>query len=156
LPDSNYKAKFDFRSAVTGLLLTLIGSLAAYRALSFDGESQFFPLAVAAALAVTGAAILVYSFFIQKAEILFAEKYTAVLLAAAIVAAWAAAFSGGMGFVLPTFVMQVSLLWVTGLRRPTHIVFTAVLVTTLAYVLFVKLLDIPMPISLLPDALQGF
>ncbi|MBT5218577.1 MAG: hypothetical protein HOM16_03710, partial [Woeseia sp.] len=85
-----------------------------------------------------------------------AEKYTAVLLAAAIVTAWAAAFSGGMGFVLPTFVMQASLLWITGVRRPAHIAFIAVLVTALAYMLFVKLLDIPMPTSLLPNALQGF
>jgi hypothetical protein len=41
-------------------------------------------------------------------------------------------------------------------RRPVHIAFIAVLVTALAYMLFVKLLDIPMPASLLPNALQGF
>ncbi len=141
---------------MTGFLLAVAGGLASLRALSFDGESQSFPMAVAAALAVTGAAILVHSLLTQRAVASSAEKYTAVLLAAVVVAVWAAAFSGGLGFVLPTFFMQASLLWITGLRRPAHIAFTAVLVTVLAYVLFVKLLDIPMPASLLPDALQDF
>ena len=141
---------------MTGALLTVVGGLASFRALSFDGESRFFPLAVALVLAVTGTAILVHELLTQRAVASSAEKYTAVLLAAAIVTAWAAAFSGGMGFVLPTFVMQASLLWITGVRRPAHIAFIAVLVTALAYMLFVKLLDIPMPASLLPNALQGF
>jgi hypothetical protein len=156
LPDLIKKSKFDFRSSVTGALLTVVGGLASFRALSFDGESRFFPLAVALALAVTGTAILVHALLTQRAVASSAEKYTAVLLAAAIVTAWATAFSGGMGFVLPTFVMQASLLWITGVRRPVHIAFIAVLVTALAYMLFVKLLDIPMPASLLPNALQGF
>jgi hypothetical protein len=73
-----------------------------------------------------------------------------------IIAAWAAAFSGGAGFVLPTFLMQVGLLWMAGLRRPAYIAGIAVLVTTLAYLLFVVLLDIPLPQSLLPSVLQGF
>ncbi|MGB5735436.1 MAG: tripartite tricarboxylate transporter TctB family protein, partial [Thiohalocapsa sp.] len=70
--------------------------------------------------------------------------------------AWAALFMGGGGFVLPTFIMQAALLRVGGMRRPAAIVAVSTAVTAAAYLLFVALLDIPLPNSLLPDSLQGF
>lgn len=124
--------------------------------MTFDGESRFFPLAVAVALIFTGIAILVRALLKHQGAAAIKIKYRSVLLAVVIIAVWAAAFSGGLGFILPTFCMQALLLWVTGQRRFTHIAFIAAGVTALAYGLFVILLDVPMPASILPDVLQGY
>ena len=156
MSDSKQKARIEARDLVAGTLLTLTGAASALQALQFDSESQMFPLVIASLLAVTGTAIAIHSIIKPTSGEGLVLKISPVWLAALIVAAWAAAFAGGAGFVLPTFVMQVSLLWLTGIRRPVYVVGIATLVTALAYLLFVGLLDIPLPLSLLPGALQGF
>lgn len=137
-------------------MLFLAGGAAALHALSFDVDSRMFPLIVAILLATTGAGVVLHSIIKPSHAIMLAGRIRPAVYAATIIAAWAAAFSGGAGFVLPTFLMQVGLLWIAGLRRRAYIAGIAVLVTALAYLLFVVLLDIPLPPSLLPSALQGF
>lgn len=138
------------------MLLLVTGVVAAYFAVDFDTESRMFPLVVAILLVVTGAAIAIHSVLKPNDDEASQHKLGSVIVAALIVAAWAVAFSGGAGFVLPTFAMQVALIWLTGLRRPIHVVGIAALITALAYLLFVSLLDVPLPPSLLPGALESF
>jgi len=149
-------SRIDRRDVSSGVLLLVTGVFAAYVALDFDAESRMFPLVIAALLAVTGIAIAVHSVIKPGYDEASQRKFGSVVLATLIVAAWAAAFSGGAGFVLPTFAMQVALIWLTGLRRPIYVVGIAALITALAYLLFVSLLDVPLPPSLLPGALEGF
>jgi len=153
---SEHKAKIDTREVAAGLLLLVTGGAAALQAYSFDDESRMFPLVVAILLAMTGVAIAIHSIVKPTFREPVIRKISGVVLVALIVAAWAAAFAGGAGFVLPTFAMQVALIWLTGIRRPVYIVGIAALVTALAYLLFVGLLDIPMPQSFLPGVLQGY
>lgn len=115
-----------------------------------------FPLVVAILLAVTGTAIAIHAVLKPSPDEAAQHKFASVILAALIVAAWAMAFSAGAGFVVPTFAMQAALIWLTGLRRPIRVVGIAALITTLAYLLFVNLLDVPLPPSLLPGALERF
>ena len=115
-----------------------------------------FPMVVALLLALTGTAIAIHAVLKPNYDEASQHKFGSVIVAALIVAAWAVAFSGGAGFVLPTFAMQVALIWLTGLRRPVHVVLIAALITALAYLLFVRLLDVPLPPSLLPGVLEGF
>ena len=115
-----------------------------------------FPLVVAILVAVTEAAIAIHAALKPNSAETSQHKFSSVILAALIVAAWAVAFSGGAGFILPTFAMQTALIWLTGVRRPFHVVGIAALITTLAYLLFVSLLDVPLPPSLLPGPLEGF
>ena len=156
MSDSKQKTKIEVRDVTTGALLFLVGAAAALQARQFDSESQLFPLVIASLLALTGIVIATHSVLKPVALPGLAPKNGSVMLAVIIVAAWAAAFAGGAGFVLPTLAMQASLLWLGGLRRPAYIAGLAMLITALAYLLFVVLLDIPLPPSLLPGALQGF
>lgn len=152
----NNKTKIDGRDVSAGALLLLTGVVAAYVAVDFDAESRMFPLVVALLLAVTGTAIAIHAVLKPNDDEASQHKFGSVIVAALIVAAWAVAFSGGAGFVLPTFAMQAALIWLTGLRRPIHVVGIAALITALAYLLFVSLLDVPLPPSFLPGVLEGF
>lgn len=152
----NNKSKIDGRDVSAGALLLLTGVVAAYVALDFDTESRMFPLVIAILLAVTGTAIAIHAVLKPHYDKTSQRKFGSVIIATLIVAAWAVAFSSGAGFVLPTFAMQAALIWLTGLRRPIHVVGIAALITALAYLLFVSLLDVPLPPSLLPGALEGF
>ena len=146
----------DRRDVSAGALLLVAGAIAARLALGFDAESRMFPLVVALLLAVTGTAIAIHAVLKPGRNAASRHKLGSVIVAVLIVAAWAAAFSAGAGFLLPTFAMQAGLIWLTGLRRPGHVVGIAALITTFAYLLFVSLLDVPLPPSMLPGALEGF
>jgi len=144
------------RDTIAGVLLFLIGLLASLQALEFDAASRMFPLSVAGLLAASGLGIAVGSLCRPAHPEGPAQTMTGVILAALIIAAWALALSHGGGFLIPTFVMQVLLLRVSGIRRPAYRVGIAVLVATFAYLLFVVLLKIPLPPSRLSAVLQGF
>ena len=146
----------DRREVFAGALVLAAGVIAARLALDFDAESQMFPLVVSLLIAVTGTAITIHAVLKPGRKAASRHKFGSGIVAVLIVAAWAVAFSAGAGFLLPTFAMQAGLIWLTGLRRPGHVVGIAALITTLAYLLFVSLLDVPLPPSLLPGALEGF
>ena len=156
MPDSNQNARVDPRDVAAGVLLTVIGAKAALQARAFDDESRMFPLFVAILLAFTGIAIAAHAVLRPAINRGAVQNVRSAVLAALILAAWAVAFAGGAGFVIPTFLTQAALLWLGGFRRPMIVIGVAAIVTLLAYVLFVALLDIPMPPSLLPAALQEF
>lgn len=156
MSESSQKAGIEARELIAGALLFLAGGTGAFQALEFDSESRMFPLFVAVLLGLTGVAIVGHAILKPAKTGERGSKFGGVVLAALLIAAWAMAFAGGAGFVLPTFALQASLLWLTGLRRPVYIAIVAALVTALAYLLFVVLLDIPLPPTRLPAALQGF
>lgn len=156
MSNSASKQIADRRGITAGILLVIAGGAAAFHALTFDADSRMFPLTVAALLAVTGAGIIVNAAGKRESSVNLTSSTWPAVVAAAIIAVWAAAFAGGAGFILPTFLMQSALLYLAGLRRPVYIAGTAALVTTSAYLLFVVLLDIPMPPSLLPAVFQDF
>lgn len=153
---SKEKQNIEKRDVLAGALLLLVGVSGSLIALEFDGESRAFPLVIAGLLAVIGIGIVIGSILKPTGSNAPGQNIVVVLVAVLIIAAWTAALAGGGGFVIPTFAMQASLLWITGIRRPTHVAGIAALVTMLSYLLFVVLLNVPLPPSLLPDALQGF
>jgi hypothetical protein len=156
LSDSLKFAAIDRRALATGALLAVVGGAAALQALAFDQESRMFPLVVATLLGITGIAIAAQTLLRPKAGTASGDTTRGVLVAVLLIGLWAAAFGAGAGFVLPTFALQTSLLWLTGVRRPGYIASVAALVTAFAYLLFVVLLDIPLPPSFLPGVLQEF
>jgi hypothetical protein len=144
------------RDTIAGVLLFLIGLLASLQALGFDAASRMFPLSIAGLLAASGLGIAIGSLRRPAHPEDPAQPMAGVILAALIIAAWALALAHGGGFLIPTFIMQVLLLRVTGIRRPAYLVGIALLVATFAYLLFVVLLEIPLPPSRLPAVLPGF
>jgi len=153
--DTNQNSGVDRRDVVAGVLLAMIGTTAALQAQAFDDESRLFPMFVSMLLAFTGVSIAAHA-VLKPVNRIFSQHISSVVVAALIFSAWALAFTVGAGFVMPTFFSQAALLWLGGLRRPAIVIGIAASVTLLAWLLFVALLDIPLPPSLLPAALQDY
>ena len=141
---------------IAGPVLLVLGSLAAWLATDFDAESRPFPLALGGLVAVSGVGILVQAFVSVRRDTFRPDGQAQVLVAVVLMGLWALAFGSGLGFVMPTFGLQLGLLWLSGVRAPLRVTGLAAVITLLAWLLFVFLLDIPLPPSLLPDGLQRF
>ena len=140
----------------TGSVIAAVGFLAVYQALGFDAASRMFPAVASGLLALVGAAISVLAIVRPDDTVKVVRGCRVVVLACVVIAFWAIALNGGAGFVIPTFTMQVFLLRLTGLHRWSMLIGVAALVTTLAYLLFVVLLEVPLPPSRLPPMLEAF
>lgn len=148
--------RISLTGLVTGLLLGSVGFAAAWLAQGFDDQSRGFPLVVATLLAISGIAITAQA-MIGNVE-LPKPRGGSLSVAAAVIAigAWAAAFGGGLGFLLPTFLLQGLLLWLAGLRRIVLVLGLAAVITALAQLMFINLLDVPLPASSLPNPFEAF
>jgi len=149
------KRRVSNPDVIAGVLLSLAGLSAALLALEFDRVSRVYPLTVAVLLCATGIGIVVNQVLRSDAGVSVDRHLSRIFLAAVVTALWAAALLGGGGFVIPTLLMQMSLLALSGLRRPIYIALIAALVTTIAYAFFVVLLDVPLPPALWFGALAG-
>ncbi len=141
---------------VTGIVLAVAGSAALIGALGFDPESRMFPALAAALLAAAGIATIGLGVLRPGEHRRIAHSMGLVAMACMAIAAWAGAFSAGLGFTGPTFLLQISLLLLAGERRPLPLLAVATVVTALAWLVFVFVLDIPLPTSVLPSYLEGF
>lgn len=133
-----------------GAVLTGIGVWALWEATGFDDRSRTYPMIVAGLLAVSSASMACLSFVRNQQQLALAGPLLAALPAGGVIAAWAAALSFGLGFLLPTLLMQIALLWLGGIRGAIRILAYAVLITAAAYGLFVVGLDVPLPRSRVP------
>ena len=133
-----------------GAVLTGIGVWAFWEATGFDDRSRTYPMIVAGLLAVSSASMACLSFVRTQDQLALAGPLRAALPAGGVIAAWAAALSFGLGFLLPTLLMQIALLWLGGIRGAIRILVYAVLITAAAYGLFVVGLEVPLPRSRVP------
>ena len=133
-----------------GAVLTGIGVWALWEATSFDDRSRTYPMIVAGLLAVSSASVACLSFVRSQPQLALDGPLLAALPAGGVIAAWAAALSFGLGFLLPTLLMQIALLWLGGIRGAIRILVYAVLITAAAYGLFVVGLEVPLPRSRVP------
>lgn len=141
---------------LTGAALLLVGCIAAWLALGFDTESRAFPLGLSILLALSGAGIVTQSQLGLPGAAPRTAGQASVASAVILLAAWGLAFASGLGFVLPTFLLQAGLLWTGGVRSARRLLPLAMAITIAAWLLFVFVLDVPLPSSLLPDALHRF
>ena len=156
MPEPEKKRAVSRNDVITGWILVAVGLLAVIQALDFDSASRMFPAATSGLLAIVGLAIAILAVIRPGKTARVAHGAAAAALACVVIAFWAIALSWGAGFVIPTFIMQVFLLRLTGLRRMPALIGIAALVTTFAYLMFVVLLDVPLPSSRLPAMLQEF
>ena len=146
-----------FVDAIAGSLLLILGLVAAWQAAGFDPQSRPFPMMISGLLGLAGLVLILTAGLRPQGGHTDRRGHGgAVASAVAALVAWTLATGLGAGFLLPTFGLQVLLLWITGIRGIWRLLITATAVTAFAYLLFVVALDIPMPPSRLPDPLQGF
>lgn len=155
MTEQNGRPAVSYRDLAAGAVMFMVGAAAGYQALGFDDVSRLFPAVTAALLAAAGLAIVVHA-VMRPGEQRQEPGIGASLLACLAIAAWAIAFSTGAGFSVPTFLLQLALLRLAGVRNKLTLLVSAAIVTALAYLLFVALLDVPLPPSWLPAPLQGF
>lgn len=156
MPEPEKKRSVSRNDVITGGILVAVSLLATIQALDFDSTSRMFPAVTSGLLAIVGFAILILAVTRPVKTARVAHGAGTAALACVVIAFWAIAFSSGAGFIFPTFIMQLFLLRLTGLRRMPALIGIAALVTTVAYLMFVNLLDVPLPPSRLPAMLQGF
>ncbi|MEM9209132.1 MAG: tripartite tricarboxylate transporter TctB family protein [Pseudomonadota bacterium] len=141
---------------VAGAALAIVGSAALVAALGFDAESRLFPALASGCLALAGLATLGLGVSRPGESGTVVGRLGVAALAVFSIGVWAGLFGAGLGFVLPTFLLQIALLSLAGVRRLPFLLAVAAAVTGLAYVAFVVVLDVPLPASILPAALEGF
>lgn len=139
---------------LAGATLAAVGLIALVVSLDFDAESRVFPAVTAGLLALVGLAMAVLAVVRPGGRVAEARRHLGyAALAVVAIGLWALAFGSGTGFVLPTFALQLALLRLTGVRRPAYLLGVAALVTGLAWLAFIVLLDVPMPPPLVPGVL---
>ena len=154
MPEVGKKHSFASRDALTGASIAVVGIVALVLALDFDSDSRMFPAVAAGLLAVVGILAAVLAIVNPREATVSTDahlRYAALAVFA--IALWALAFGWGAGFLIPTFVLQIVLLRLAGVGRPLYLLGVAAIVTVLAALAFIVLLDVPLPPSRLPGFL---
>ena len=154
MPEVGNKRSFASRDALTGASIALVGLVALVLALDFDADSRMFPAVAAGLLAAVGIVATVLAIVKPSEAPLGTDAHLGyAALAVVAIALWALAFGWGAGFLVPTFLLQVVLLRLAGVERPLYLLGVAAVVTGLAALAFIVLLDVPLPPSRLPGFL---
>lgn len=154
MPEVGNKRSFASRDALTGASIAAVGLVALLLALDFDADSRMFPAVAAGLLAVVGILAAVLAVVKPREAPVSSDAHLGyAVLAVIAIALWALAFGWGAGFLIPTFLLQVVLLKLAGVKRPLYLLGVAAIVTGLAALAFIGLLDVPMPPSRLPGFL---
>jgi len=138
-----------------GLLLVGTGSFALYQAIGFDSVSRNFPLIVAGLLTLSGLWLLLRCLSGGVLNTLKWRELAPIACAIGLLALWIVALRYGLGFVIPTFLMQLGLFWLAGERRIPRAVLVAALVSLGAYLVFALVLDVRLPRSFLSFIAAG-
>ena len=154
MPEVGKKRSLASRDALAGASIAVVGLTALVLALDFDPESRLFPAVTAGLLALIGIVAGVLAVARPREQALSTDDHLGYpALAAVAIALWALAFGGGAGFLIPTFLLQLVLLRLGGVRRLPYLLGVAAIVTGLAWLTFIVLLDVPLPPSRLPGFL---
>lgn len=156
MPEAEKKRPIARGDLLTGGVIALAGLLALLLALDFDAASRMFPAVTAASLLFAGLGTVAMAIARPGRFRTDIHGVGSAALACLAIAVWAAAFAGGAGFVIPTFLLQIVLLRLTGVRRRGYLLAVAAFVTGLAYLGFIVLLDVPLPPSRLPGIFAEF
>ncbi|QYX57595.1 tripartite tricarboxylate transporter TctB family protein [Roseovarius sp. SCSIO 43702] len=133
-----------------GLALVLTGGIAAWLASGFDAYSRTYPLVLGCLLAILGAVLILRVVIGTTTHVSFATPAQVTGAASATILLWIAALTQGLGYLLPTFLMQCAFLWLCGVRAPVKLVLIAALVAGISYLAFIEGLGVRLPRTLAP------
>ncbi|MCB2128628.1 MAG: tripartite tricarboxylate transporter TctB family protein [Rhodobacteraceae bacterium] len=144
------RALFSHSDFWIGLVLMVFGGVAASMAWSFDPISRSYPLALSLLLSVAGVLLILKTAIRQTPSVHFGLATKVSALCAVVLVLWIAALGLGLGFVLPTLLMQFAFLWICGLRPVGKAVAFSVLITAVGYSVFVFVLNVRLPEGIAP------
>ncbi len=133
-----------------GVVLFLLGASAAWQANGFDAASRTYPLVLGSLMAIAGLVLTLRAFRLKEAGSDYSLAMKVVLPAAVLLVLWVLGIAAGLGFVLPTFVMEFGFMQLCGVSSLVKRMSYAALVTAVSYILFVFALGVRIPASLQP------
>lgn len=132
-----------------GGIVAAAGAWAAHESASFDQFSWAYPFTLSLATALLGVAIAVRALFrLGEGKPLGDMRVFAqgVLAGAVVLAAWILALDGGLGYLGPTLVAAIAVLWIAGVRDRKRLLVNGVGVTAGVFILFGILFATPLPV----------
>lgn len=99
-----------------GLVLIVLGLVAAWMANDFDNRSRTYPQTLSVIMAIFGLIIIVKAFLGKGSHTSFASPSKVALSAGTIIILWISAITNGLGYILPTFLMELAFLLACGFR----------------------------------------
>lgn len=133
-----------------GLSLVAIGGYAAWLASGFDALSRTYPIALSVALVALGALLVAKGARQRLETVPFRISGHAALVATLTLAVWIVALSAGLGYLLPTFAMQLVFLLLCGVSGYRKITLIAATITIVSYLAFIVGLGVRLPATITP------
>ncbi|WP_323035511.1 tripartite tricarboxylate transporter TctB family protein [Pararhodobacter sp.] len=133
-----------------GVSLMAIGGYGAWLASGFDALSRTYPIALSVSLIVLGALLVAKGARQRLETVPFKISGQAALFATLTLAAWIIALTSGLGYLLPTFVMQLVFLLLCGVSGYRKIILIAATITAVSYLAFIVGLGVRLPATLMP------
>lgn len=133
-----------------GALIATFGGVAAYMASGFDAMSRTYPLSLGVLLMGLGLSLVVKGLRPSGGHVSFAATVQVGVPAALLLILWIYALSFGLGYLVPTFTMQLAFLALCGVRSPMRLALIAGLITGVSYAVFAVVLSVRLPETLAP------
>lgn len=138
------------RDIVTGLVLTAIAAGAYILALPMPGNASVFPKIASSVLALLGVLLVITSAVKMKKDIPIHEEPLVLrsmikpLIYVAMILIYVLAIKH-VGFYLSTTIILALYMFVMGIRKPSTLIITVVVVMVLIYLVFTVMLKVRLP-----------
>lgn len=133
-----------------GLVLLALGGGAAWMASGFDDASRPYPLALSVLMMILGLVLAGKALLGRGEDQSFSGQGRVAFPAVMVLALWILGLSYGLGYIVPTFAMELAFMWLCGVRGLGRAAAYAMLVTLGSYAVFIALLDVRLPAARLP------
>lgn len=133
-----------------GVALAVLGAAASVMAAGFDANARTYPLALSLVLSGLGVALILRVALSDPKTVSFALPTRVTALSVCVLAPWIVSVSFGLGFVLPTFLMQLAFLQLCGLRPIGKAAAYAAIITAISYLAFIQGLGVRLPRPIAP------
>nr|WP_306267080.1 tripartite tricarboxylate transporter TctB family protein [Pararhizobium sp. IMCC3301] len=129
----------------TGAVIFVTGFIAAWMASGFDDLSRPYPLSLGIILAILGLLLSIKAVIGTSDRVSFILSLQSAVPSVIIIVSWITAISTGLGYLIPTFLMQAAFMILCGMRDAKKITLFAALVSTVSYTVFMVLLGVRIP-----------
>ncbi|MDP2779713.1 tripartite tricarboxylate transporter TctB family protein [Devosia sp.] len=133
-----------------GLTFIALGCVGAWFASGFDTLSRSYPTVLSVSLVALGGTLIVKASHQEPDSVPFRVSAHAAFVATLTLVAWIAALTAGLGYLLPTFAMQVVFLLICGVRDYRKLGLIAAAITIVSYLAFIVGLGIRLPAAISP------
>ena len=140
---------FNDSDTWVGIALIGLGGVAAWMASDFDAYSRSYPLILSLLMFAFGALLVIKVAVGRAQHVSFAVPSRAALIATIVILLWIFSLSAGLGYLLPTFLMQLAFLVSCGQHSSKAVIFAA-MISGVCYLAFIVGLGVRLPASLSP------